>query len=42
MTKKGLTELQCKNAKPQGKRYRLADTGGRAVKAAAVNTTGAA
>lgn len=28
MSKRGLTELQCKNAKPQDKRYRLADTGG--------------
>jgi hypothetical protein len=28
MSKKGLTELQCKNAKPGNKKYRLADTGG--------------
>lgn len=28
MTKNGLTELECKNAKPQSKRYRIADAGG--------------
>ncbi|MEZ0261405.1 MAG: tyrosine-type recombinase/integrase [Alphaproteobacteria bacterium] len=28
MAKKGLTELECKNAQPGSKRYRLADTGG--------------